>query len=62
MALLTQQELKEMHQHASRVLDGSTTTSEGTLPNGDIARFTYRRGGNWDVFVNGKYVGTVWYS
>lgn len=49
-------ELRELH----RLCD--YRTEEGTTPQGQKVQAVYKSKGNWDIFLDGKYVGTIWYS
>lgn len=49
-------ELKELHELCD------WDTNEGTTPDGRKVRSSYKLNGNWAIYVDGKYVGTAYYS
>jgi len=57
---LSDQELKALNALTTVGTDGRT--SIGTTPDGRTVTSWYKGSGNYDISVDGKYVGTAWYS
>lgn len=53
----TRDELRTLHSFCD------WRTEEGTTPDGmHSVRASYRCKGNWDIYLDDKYVGTLWYG
>lgn len=59
---MTNNELINLHRHCTTTDPVDSGRRTGTTPEGREVASSYRGKGNWDLYLDGSYAGTLWYG